>query len=116
MLLGLYFGATNHCLSLNVFVFVFFSCAALSLHPHPALSLPSQKRRSTTKARGPGAKVRVTKGKAVGARATTVGPGGGKRSMAYRAKVTPALSGQLTHTGCGLYMKWLRELHHFKFH
>ncbi|KAI2667662.1 Nucleolar transcription factor 1 [Labeo rohita] len=44
------------------------------------------KRRSTTKARGPGAKVRVTKGKAVGARAATVGPGGGKRSMAYRAK------------------------------
>nr|AFY11222.1 upstream binding transcription factor 1 [Cyprinus carpio] len=46
----------------------------------------STKRRSTTKARGPGAKVRVTKGKAVGARAATVGPGGGKRSMAYRAK------------------------------
>ncbi|XP_042631170.1 nucleolar transcription factor 1-A-like isoform X2 [Cyprinus carpio] len=46
------------------------------------------KRRSTTKARGPGAKVRVTKGKAVGARAATVGPGGGKRSMAYRAKDT----------------------------
>uniref|UniRef100_A0A8C1V7Z1 Upstream binding transcription factor, like n=1 Tax=Cyprinus carpio TaxID=7962 RepID=A0A8C1V7Z1_CYPCA len=46
----------------------------------------STKRRSTTKARGPGAKVQVTKGKAVGARAATVGPGGGKRSMAYRAK------------------------------
>ncbi len=92
---------------------VFFSCAALSLHPYPALPLPSQKRRSTTKARGPGAKVQVTKGKAVGARAATVGPGGGKRSMAYRAKVTPALSGQLTHTGCGFYMKWLRVLQSF---
>ncbi|XP_072544276.1 upstream binding transcription factor, like isoform X6 [Salminus brasiliensis] len=46
----------------------------------------SVKRRSTTKAQAPGAKVRVTKGKAVGARATTLGAGGGKRSMAYRAK------------------------------
>ncbi|CAB1317933.1 unnamed protein product [Coregonus sp. 'balchen'] len=47
------------------------------------------KRRSTTKVRGgPGAKVRVTavKGKAVGARATAAGVGGGKRAMAYRAK------------------------------
>lgn len=44
------------------------------------------KRRSTSKPRGPGAKVRITKGKAVGARATGVGAGGGKRSMAYRAK------------------------------
>uniref|UniRef100_A0A671NHZ9 Nucleolar transcription factor 1-B-like n=1 Tax=Sinocyclocheilus anshuiensis TaxID=1608454 RepID=A0A671NHZ9_9TELE len=44
------------------------------------------KRRSTTKARGPGAKIQVTKEKVVGARAVTVGPGGGKRSMAYRAK------------------------------
>ncbi|XP_041956357.1 upstream binding transcription factor, like [Alosa sapidissima] len=44
------------------------------------------KRRSTAKPRGPGAKVRITKGKAVGARATGVGAGGGKRSMAYRAK------------------------------
>ncbi|XP_066536977.1 upstream binding transcription factor, like isoform X9 [Hoplias malabaricus] len=46
----------------------------------------SVKRRSTTKAQSPAAKVRVTKGKAVGARATTLGAGGGKRSMAYRAK------------------------------
>uniref|UniRef100_A0AAR2J7A7 HMG box domain-containing protein n=1 Tax=Pygocentrus nattereri TaxID=42514 RepID=A0AAR2J7A7_PYGNA len=46
----------------------------------------STKRRGTTKPQGPGAKVRVTKGKAVGARATTLGAGGGKRSMAYRAK------------------------------
>ncbi|TRY97661.1 hypothetical protein DNTS_035476 [Danionella cerebrum] len=46
----------------------------------------STKRRSTTKAQSPAAKVRVTKAKAVGARAATVGPGGGKRSMAYRAK------------------------------
>ncbi|XP_030631188.1 upstream binding transcription factor, like isoform X3 [Chanos chanos] len=44
------------------------------------------KRKSTTKARGPGAKARVTKWKAVGARAGAVGAGGGKRSMAYRAK------------------------------
>ncbi|XP_057190571.1 upstream binding transcription factor, like isoform X2 [Triplophysa rosa] len=48
----------------------------------------STKRRSTTKAQSPAAKVRVTKGKAVGARPTTVGVGGGKRSMAYRAKDT----------------------------
>ncbi|XP_076828730.1 upstream binding transcription factor, like isoform X6 [Brachyhypopomus gauderio] len=46
----------------------------------------STKRRSTTKARGPGTKVRVTKGKAVGSRAPALGAGGGKRSMAYRAK------------------------------
>ncbi|KAL2097713.1 hypothetical protein ACEWY4_006920 [Coilia grayii] len=46
----------------------------------------TMKRRTTSKARGPGAKVRITKGKAVGARATGVGAGGGKRSMAYRAK------------------------------
>ncbi|XP_034159597.2 upstream binding transcription factor, like isoform X1 [Pangasianodon hypophthalmus] len=46
----------------------------------------STKRRSTSKARGPGAKVRVTKGKAVGARAAALGAGGGKRSMAYRVK------------------------------
>ncbi|XP_031419101.1 upstream binding transcription factor, like isoform X3 [Clupea harengus] len=44
------------------------------------------KRRNTSKAQGPGAKVRITKAKAVGARATAVGAGGGKRSMAYRAK------------------------------
>ncbi|KAK1786821.1 hypothetical protein P4O66_017001 [Electrophorus voltai] len=44
------------------------------------------KRRSTTKARGPGTKVRITKGKGVGARASALGAGGGKRSMAYRAK------------------------------
>ncbi|KAG7455364.1 hypothetical protein MATL_G00255930 [Megalops atlanticus] len=44
------------------------------------------KRRSTSKARGPGAKVRVAKGKAVGARAGGLGAGGGKRSMAYRVK------------------------------
>ncbi|KAI1902073.1 hypothetical protein AGOR_G00040960 [Albula goreensis] len=44
------------------------------------------KRRSTTKARGPAAKVRVGKGKAVGARAGGLGAGGGKRAMAYRAK------------------------------
>ena len=61
----------------------------------PPLSVSPQKRRSTTKPQSPGAKVRVTKGKAVGARATTLGAGGGKRSMAYRAKVTPALSGPL---------------------
>ncbi|XP_051984684.1 nucleolar transcription factor 1-A-like isoform X1 [Xyrauchen texanus] len=46
----------------------------------------STKRRSPTKAQGSGGKVCVTKGKAVGARATAVGVGGGKRSMAYRAK------------------------------
>ncbi|XP_036375229.1 upstream binding transcription factor, like isoform X2 [Megalops cyprinoides] len=46
------------------------------------------KRRSTSKARGPGAKVRVAKGKAVGARAGGLGAGGGKRSMAYRVKDT----------------------------
>ncbi|XP_064202283.1 nucleolar transcription factor 1-A-like isoform X2 [Anguilla rostrata] len=44
------------------------------------------KRRSTAKARGPAAKVRVVKGKAVGARATGLGAGGGRRAMAYRAK------------------------------
>uniref|UniRef100_A0A6Q2XRK6 HMG box domain-containing protein n=1 Tax=Esox lucius TaxID=8010 RepID=A0A6Q2XRK6_ESOLU len=48
------------------------------------------KRRSTTKTQGaPGAKMRLTaagKGKAVGARATAAGVGGGKRAMAYRAK------------------------------
>ncbi|XP_028831142.1 upstream binding transcription factor, like isoform X2 [Denticeps clupeoides] len=44
------------------------------------------KRRSTAKAQGPWAKVHVTKGKAVGARAGGLGAGGGKRSMAYRAK------------------------------
>ncbi|XP_018612991.1 upstream binding transcription factor, like isoform X3 [Scleropages formosus] len=44
------------------------------------------KRRSTTKVQGPGAKVRVTKGKAVGPRAGGLGAGGGKRAMAYRAK------------------------------
>ncbi|XP_055723625.1 nucleolar transcription factor 1-A-like isoform X1 [Salvelinus fontinalis] len=48
------------------------------------------KRRSTTKARGAqGAKVcmmATVKGKAVGARATAAGVGGGKRAMAYRAK------------------------------
>ncbi|XP_051984685.1 nucleolar transcription factor 1-A-like isoform X2 [Xyrauchen texanus] len=48
----------------------------------------STKRRSPTKAQGSGGKVCVTKGKAVGARATAVGVGGGKRSMAYRAKDT----------------------------
>ncbi|XP_017327291.1 upstream binding transcription factor, like isoform X2 [Ictalurus punctatus] len=48
----------------------------------------STKRKSTSKARGPGAKVRVTKGKAVGARAAALGAGGGKRSMAYRVKDT----------------------------
>ncbi|KAG9348124.1 hypothetical protein JZ751_004154 [Albula glossodonta] len=47
-----------------------------------------QKRRSTTKARGPRAKVQITKGKAVGATAAGLGSGGGRRSMAYRAKVT----------------------------
>ncbi|KAG9273954.1 nucleolar transcription factor 1-A-like isoform X1 [Astyanax mexicanus] len=46
------------------------------------------KRRSTTKTQAPSAKVRVTKGKAVGARAAVLGAGGGKRSMAYRAKDT----------------------------
>lgn len=39
--------------------------------------------------------MRVTKGKAVGARAAALGAGGGKRSMAYRVKVTPAFSGPL---------------------
>ncbi|XP_062849940.1 upstream binding transcription factor, like isoform X2 [Trichomycterus rosablanca] len=46
------------------------------------------KRRSTSKTGGPGAKVRVTKGKAVGDRAAALGAGGGKRSMAYRVKDT----------------------------
>ncbi|KAI1889254.1 hypothetical protein AGOR_G00177250 [Albula goreensis] len=46
----------------------------------------STKRRSTTKARGPRAKVQITKGKAVGATAAGLGSGGGRRSMAYRAK------------------------------
>ncbi|XP_061111066.1 upstream binding transcription factor, like isoform X2 [Conger conger] len=46
------------------------------------------KRRSTTKARAPAAKVRVVKGKAVGARAAGLGAGGGRRAMAYRAKDT----------------------------
>uniref|UniRef100_A0A4W5Q3K7 Upstream binding transcription factor, like n=1 Tax=Hucho hucho TaxID=62062 RepID=A0A4W5Q3K7_9TELE len=60
-----------------------------------------KKRRSTTKARGgPGAKVRVTavKGKAVGARAAAAGVGGGKRAMAYRAKVTVPDCFPLSHT------------------
>ncbi|XP_071769282.2 upstream binding transcription factor, like isoform X1 [Centroberyx gerrardi] len=49
----------------------------------------STKRRSTTKVRSPGAKVRVTatpKAKAVGSRTATPGVGVGKRAMAYRAK------------------------------
>lgn len=45
------------------------------------------KRRSTTKTRGPTAKIRIgVKGKAVGARAAVTGVGVGKRAMAYRAK------------------------------
>ncbi|XP_023663184.1 upstream binding transcription factor, like [Paramormyrops kingsleyae] len=46
----------------------------------------STKRRSTAKAQGPGAKLRVTKGKAVGATAGGLGAGGGRQAMAYRAK------------------------------
>uniref|UniRef100_A0A665VBC1 Nucleolar transcription factor 1-A-like n=1 Tax=Echeneis naucrates TaxID=173247 RepID=A0A665VBC1_ECHNA len=49
----------------------------------------STKRRSSTKVRSPGAKVRVTaKGKASGSRAAPPGVGVSKRAMAYRAKVT----------------------------
>ncbi|XP_048869458.1 upstream binding transcription factor, like isoform X1 [Brienomyrus brachyistius] len=48
----------------------------------------STKRRSTAKAQGPGAKLRVTKGKAVGATAGGLGAGGGRQAMAYRAKDT----------------------------
>ncbi|XP_056148731.1 upstream binding transcription factor, like isoform X2 [Lampris incognitus] len=49
----------------------------------------STKRRSTTKVRGPGTKVRVTaKGKAASSRAATPGITVGKRAMAYRAKDT----------------------------
>ncbi|KAM3849971.1 nucleolar transcription factor 1-B-like, partial [Diretmus argenteus] len=45
------------------------------------------KRRSTTKVRSPGAKVRMAaKGKVVGSRTTTPGVTVGKRAMAYRAK------------------------------
>lgn len=94
-------------LSLNDCFFVFFvllwffffssssRVAFFPLPPPPPLSVSQQKRRSTSKARSPGAKVRVTKGKAVGARAAALGAGGGKRSMAYRVKVTPAFSGPL---------------------
>ncbi|KAJ8418699.1 hypothetical protein AAFF_G00001980 [Aldrovandia affinis] len=46
----------------------------------------STKRRSTAKARGPAAKVQITKGKAVGATAGGLGAGVGRRAMAYRAK------------------------------
>uniref|UniRef100_A0A8D3CSH3 HMG box domain-containing protein n=1 Tax=Scophthalmus maximus TaxID=52904 RepID=A0A8D3CSH3_SCOMX len=65
-----------------------------SLSPQDRLvykEFSSSKRRSTTKARSPGAKVRVTAAtaaKAVSSRATTPGVGAGKRAMAYRAKVT----------------------------
>uniref|UniRef100_A0A8D3BLP0 HMG box domain-containing protein n=1 Tax=Scophthalmus maximus TaxID=52904 RepID=A0A8D3BLP0_SCOMX len=63
-----------------------------SLSPQDRLvykEFSSSKRRSTTKARSPGAKVRVTAAtaaKAVSSRATTPGVGAGKRAMAYRAK------------------------------
>uniref|UniRef100_W5MVX2 Upstream binding transcription factor, like n=1 Tax=Lepisosteus oculatus TaxID=7918 RepID=W5MVX2_LEPOC len=49
----------------------------------------STKRRSSSKAGGPGAKVRVPgKGKAVGASARGLGAGGGRRALAYRSQET----------------------------
>ncbi|KAG9355917.1 hypothetical protein JZ751_000761 [Albula glossodonta] len=75
----------------------------LSVRPSVCLS---QKRRSTTKARGPAAKVRVGKGKAVGARAGGLGAGGGKRAMAYRAKVTPVHPKAAHTVGRGKNLNW----------
>ncbi|XP_064186927.1 nucleolar transcription factor 1-A-like isoform X1 [Anguilla rostrata] len=60
-----------------------------SLSPHERAvykEVSSTKRRSTAKAQGPRAKVRIMKGKAVGATAGGLGAGGGRRAMAYRAK------------------------------
>lgn len=102
----------NYCFLVFLFFvcvfFFFFPCCSLSssspsLPPSSPLSVSPQKRRSTSKARGPGAKVRVTKGKAVGARAAALGAGGGKRSMAYRVKVTPVFSGPFAQHSQKIY-------------